>query len=488
MNHQARIPEGSADPLGDSPGFEPGRLARQKDADLRLCLLNSVREGIVAMPVVTMALPASMFLTALVTRAYPVSAPTIGLLASLPFLANFLQIFFCPILLRWGPPKTITVISATLHMVTWLALGLLLPWVPHRTALEAGEWIAGWYFVSSVFGAFAGVTWSMWIEEWIPPRIRGKYFGRRNQICQVSTLCFLLLSGWVISMGRYSIHAFQAVILGSVLLRLFSLRWQWTSPTRHFRPPSPSAGSITSQARVVWKAKSFLLFVAFGAVWSFATNIFGPFYTVFMFDHVGFSAWDVGVVTALSQVGGALSLPAWGRLLDRYGNKSVMVVSLILWQLGNILWCFSTDDNRLLLYGLWAWAGSTSAGFVLGQFTIGLRLIPADAKGFAIGFNLAVSSLVAAVAPVLGGACLSSDFFRGWDPVSAYHLCFIVQPVVTLAGAVLLLRVDEPEASALSTVVGAMRNIRTLSAVLGLSFFVNYLFVKNAPPGEDSEA
>ena len=140
------------------------------------------------MPVVTMALPASMFLTALVTRAYPVSAPTIGLLASLPFLANFLQIFFCPILLRWGPPKTITVISATLHMVTWLALGLLLPWVPHRTALEAGEWIAGWYFVSSVFGAFAGVTWSMWIEEWIPPRIRGKYFGRRNQICQVSTL------------------------------------------------------------------------------------------------------------------------------------------------------------------------------------------------------------------------------------------------------------------------------------------------------------
>ena len=432
-----------------------------------------------AMPIVTMALPASMLITALVTKAYPLSARTIGLLASLPFLANFLQIFFSPILLRWRPPKTITVAAATLHMVCWLALGLLLPWVPHRTASEAGAWIAGWFFVSSLFGAFAGVTWSMWIEEWIPSRIRGNYFGRRNQICQVSTLCFLLLSGWIISAGRYSIPAFQAVILGSVGLRLFSLRWQWASPTRHFRPSPPAPDSLRQQAGVVWKAKSFLLFVAFGAVWSFATNVFGPFYTVFMFDHVGFSAWDVGVVTGLAQVGGALSLPAWGRLLDRYGNKSVMVVSLILWQLSTIFWCFATDENRALLYAVWAWGGSTSAGFVLGQFTIGLRLIPPDAKGFAIGLNLAISSLVAAIAPVLGGACLSSDFFRGWDPVAAYHLCFVVQPVVTLAGAVLLLRVDEPAASPLSTVVGAMRNVRTLSAVLGLSFFVNYLFVKD---------
>jgi len=216
--------------------------------------------------------------------------------------------------------------------------------------------------------------------------------------------------------------------------------------------------------------------VAFGAVWSFAANCFGPFYFVFMFDKVGFSALDVGIVTALSQIGGAFSLPAWGRLLDRYGNKPVMVVSLILWQLSMFAWCAVNPANRVVLYFLWTWIGATSAGFVLGQFTIGLRLIPVDAKKLAIGFNLAVSSLVAAVAPVLGGWALSRAP-AGWSGIQAYHACFAVQPVVALAGAFLLLRVTEPAASPFATVVGAMRNIRTLGGVLGLSFLVNYVFV-----------
>jgi hypothetical protein len=40
--------------------------------------------------------------------------------------------------------------------------------------------------------------------------------------------------------------------------------------------------------------------------------------------------------------------------------------------------------------------------------------------------------------------------------------------------------VTEPAASPFSTVVGAMRNIRTLGGVLGLSFLVNYVFVEKA--------
>jgi MFS family permease len=141
------------------------------------------------------------------------------------------------------------------------------------------------------------------------------------------------------------------------------------------------------------------------------------------------------------------------------------------------LWCFIVPSNRAILYGLWTWIGATSAGFVLGQFMILLRLIPARARRLAIGVNLAASSLVAAVAPVLGGWVLAHAP-AGWGgPVEVYHLCFIVQPVVALAGAFLLLRVHEPAASPFSTVVGAMRNIRTLGGVLGLSFLVNFVFI-----------
>jgi MFS family permease len=120
--------------------------------------------------------------------------------------------------------------------------------------------------------------------------------------------------------------------------------------------------------------------VLFGSVWSFAANCFGPFYHVFMFEQLNFSAFDVGILSTLTALGGALALPAWGRLLDRFGNKPVMTFALIVWQLQNFLWCFITPENRSLLYGMWIFGGLTSACFILGQFTLLLRLLPVEAK------------------------------------------------------------------------------------------------------------
>jgi hypothetical protein len=127
---------------------------------------------------------------------------------------------------------------------------------------------------------------------------------------------------------------------------------------------------------------------------------------------------------------------------------------------------------------MWIWGGATSAGFILGQFTILLRLIPLEAKNLAIGVNLAVTSLVAAIAPITGGAVLTWALARWSDPFSVHYVCFLLQPVLALLGCTLLLRVPEPRASTLTMVFGAMRNIRTLSGVFGLSFLVNYVFYR----------
>jgi hypothetical protein len=90
-----------------------------------------------------------------------------------------------------------------------------------------------------------------------------------------------------------------------------------------------------------------------------------------------------------------------------------------------------------------------------------------------------VTSLVAAVAPIIGGLSLNWALSR-WDDstLHVYHVCFIVQPVVACIGAFWLLRVHEPSASSLTNVMGAMRNIRTLSGIFGLSFLVNYVFYR----------
>lgn len=431
-----------------------------------------------AMPIVTMSLPVNVFMTALVAKAFPMPKLMIGLISAMPFVGNFLQIFVASFLVRWKPPKTVAVLAAWAHLFSWVAFGVMLPWIPQDDLAVAGQFFLGWFLVSSCFAAIAGVSWNAWIQEWVPGRLRGKYFGRRNGTLQVSTLTFMLVAGWVLARWDYSILAFQLIVAGAVFMRVFSLKWQWASPARPLRHASVPQLPLREQLSVVLRARSLLVFISFGAVWSFAANCFGPFYHVFMFEQLNFTAFDVGVFLTLSQLGGALSLPAWGRLLDRYGNKSVMTFSLILWQTQYLAWYFITPDNKAWLYVMWTWAGMTSAGFVLGQFTILLRLIPVQAKSLAIGINLAATSFIAAIAPIIGGWILTRALSQTNDALNVYHWCFLVQPVMALLGCMLLLRVHEPQASPLTMVFGAMRNIRTLSGVLGLDFLVNYVFYR----------
>jgi hypothetical protein len=112
------------------------------------------------------------------------------------------------------------------------------------------------------------------------------------------------------------------------------------------------------------------------------------------------------------------------------------------------------------------------------MFTLLLKLLPVPARNLALGVNLAVTSLFAAVAPVLGGALLE-HFMAGHPSLLVYHSAFVFQPVAAIIVVWLLLRIREPAASPLTHVVGAMSNVRTLASLSGLSFLANYIYYKN---------
>lgn len=463
-----------------------GADAISRRADLRTSLRNCVLDGLVAMPIVTMATPVNVFLTALATKGWALSKPTIGLLSAMPFAANIIQLLVVPWLHRWSSPKTTCVVAGVAHLLTWVALLPLLAWLPRDQPDVAGRWLILWFLVSSGFAAVTSVMWNTWVQDWMPVRLRGQYFGRRNRLLQLSLLAFLLLSGWVLARGEYRVSAFQAVIVGAVVLRVFSMRWIWLSPARGREKPLAVVPDVRKQIEVLRRSRALLWFIAFGSVWFFAANCFGPFYQVFLFEQLKLSAFDVGILSTVSALGGAASLPAWGRLLDRHGNRPVMAVSLLGWQAVNLLWCIITPTNHVIVYLVWALGGMTSmgaiasAGFVLGQFTLLLRLVPPEAKSLAIGLNLAVTSFAAAIAPIVGGTILARALGRWPDAIVVYHACFLVQPIVAAASCLLLLKVHEPRAMSLTSVVGAMRNVRTLAGVLGLGFLVNYVFYRPA--------
>jgi MFS family permease len=454
----------------------------QHRAVLRSGMRASVAEGVLATPIVTMSLPVNIFMTALVAKGFPLSKPDIGAASSLPFACNFLQVFITPLVTRWARARPTAIIAAALHTVCWAWLGWKLPSLSPHDPIATGRFLLIWVFVASLFNAVLAVVWNGWMHDLVPARLRGRYFSQRNRFCQGATLVFVLSVGIVLSWGEYSARTFQGIIAVACLCRVGSLfyfaRMPDRRPATHVRHDTPLP--LREQFAVVRRSRSLLLFIAFGALWSFAANCFGPFYYVFMFEELNFSGVQVGILATLTALGGILSLSVWGSLIDRYGNKACLVVALGLWQAQNFLWCILNPANSSILYGMWFWGGALSAGFILGQFTILLKLIPGEARSLAIGLNLAVTSVVAALSPIVGGKVLAWLLTQGYAPLDVYHLVFLVQPAAGLLGCILLLRIEEPASSSLASVVGAMRNIRTLSGVLGLSFFVNYLFVRPA--------
>lgn len=455
----------------------PPSVAAERKANLARSFRLCTGEGLAAMPIVIMTQPVNVVLSALFTKHLHLPNQTIGLISALPFVCNFLQVGLTPLLSHWFPAKTITLAASALHLISWVAFAFILGWLPADNPALVGLWIGGWFFVSSFSASIMGVTWNAWVQEWVPARLRGKYFGRRNRLLQFSSVAFMLLAGWVLAVWDYTRLAFQLLIAFACLLRVLSIIWQRQMPTEATARPPNRGASLSAQLLTLRQHPEFLRFVLFGAVWSFAANMFGPFYHVFMFEQLHLSAFTVGLLSVCGAAGAALTMPGWGTLLDRYGNKGVMVVALLLWQLQNYAWCFLTPDNANWLFAMWAWGGLTNAGFFLGLFTLMLKLLPVPARNLALGVNLAVTSLFAAIAPVAGGAVLEF-FLPRHDPLTVYHLCFAVQPTLALFAAWLLLRIREPAASPLTHVVNAMGNVRTLASLSGLTFLAQYLFYR----------
>lgn len=451
--------------------------ASSLNRNLRRCTYD----GLAATPIGFLLQPGNFIIAALLVERFHLPPDVYGLIVSLPFWGNFAQAFFLPFVKTWLSPKAISVAGSSLQALCWAALAAMLSFLPAEHPEISGRWFLGVFAVSAAITSLAGVSWMSWVQEWIPVGLRGKYFGRRNRVLQSAQILFLISAGLLVSRLGGSLIAFQALLAGAVLLRVVSVIYQSritpaVSTTVSIEATTPLGG----QLQTLLNTRAFLWLVAYGAGWGFAACCFGPFYPLFMYKNLGFSVEHVSMLVVLSCAGGALSSPAWGALSDRFGNKPVILFCMITWQVQNYLWCFLTPENSWMLYGMWMFGGIMGSGFVLSLFNLQLKIIPPEAKTLAISVNLAVTSLVTAIAPIIGGVILRHLLADDRNPFEVYHHVFVVMPTLALLSCLLLTKVHEPAASPLSSVVGAMRNIRTLSGLFGVSFLVDYIFVKPA--------
>jgi MFS family permease len=464
----------------ESASTSPAAGRRRHSSILRRNLALCTGEGLVAMPIVYLTLPGNFIIAMLLTQTFALNEVMFGVIVSLPSWCNVLQLVAMPFLARRWSQKAIALGFSWLHLAVWIALAVALPFVPTNDVEAAGRIFFLLFAVSAAFQALVGVSWTSWVQEWVPDRLRGKYFGRRNRFLQLSTVAFLLGAGETLTRTEVvgPVLGFQIVIGFSVLVRALSIFAQQRILATSAAAPIEGRADLRAQLRLIAGNRPLLWLFGFGAAFGLTTNIFGPFFNVFMYDALGQSVSDVGMLIVITNVTGAIALPAWGQFLDRYGNRPVMSVALFMWMAPGFFWALLTPESSWALKLLFASGGVFQAGFVLGQFNILLKLVPPAAKTAAISLNVAVTSVAAAIAPIVGGLMLDAAFASGIPKLTVYHGMSVIHHAVVILSIFVLLRVAEPKSSPLGQVVGAMRSHRQILALFGLSFLVNYVFTR----------
>ena len=446
-------------------------------APLRRNLQLCTTDGVLATPFVLMMLPGNIFLANFFSGVLGLRETLFGIIVSLPAWANALQAFVMPWLShRWGT-RALTVIPGFLAAFIWCGFALSLSWLPIENVRATSQFVFFIFLGLSVAQAINGVSWTAWIQDWIPPRPRARYFGRRNQDVGFVTVGFTAVGGFLLNRMEASLLGYQILFGSAGILRLFSMfvvtritpevpvtgrpepRWK--------RPKARTAGGG------LWAERGFLRFVVFASLLTFGLNFAGPFNPIYMANHLEFPVFKQAILVVLANFMGAFAAPWWARLIDRYGHKNILTISALGWMLSNYNWVWISSETNWVLYLVWLCGGIFSAGVVLSSFNLLLRLTPAHIKTTAISTHLAATSVLGAIAPIAAGTFLQQLTASGMAEQTVFRLIFFLHPTFVILSLLLLRQVPEPEAASVPNIFGAFRSVRQAFIQSGTVFVAN---------------
>lgn len=430
-------------------------------------------EGLLATPWTLLLLPAGFILSALLTLYFEIPPDIYGLIVSMPAWANASQIVLAPVVAKFLDARDLNLSQSWINLGLWIMMAGAIGYLPIDDPASTGRFFILFFALSAMTQALGGIGWTQWVRQWTPAEIRGDYFGRRNALTNAVTIAYLLIAMATLDWFGDSLWAYQVLIIIALLCRFFSVLLQ-----HQISVPPDSDGTLAREAWLRELAslrhyRPFLAVIAFGAWCGFWMNLTGPFIPRFVYEHLEIAPWVFALLHILATLTGALSVPLWGKLMDRHGCVPVIVIALSLWQLQNYFWVIVTPATDWMLYPMWLWGGATASAYFLGLFNLTLKMIPDQARAAGISANMALTSGAAAVSPVLAGQLIEWANVQGWDVLLVYRIGFFVGPTMLLAGAFALRALREPAAAGPGTVMDTMRTARQILQVQGANFLAN---------------
>lgn len=331
-----------------------------------------------------------------------------GVLAAVPFAGALFQIPGSYLIERYGRRKLFFMSLGIAGRSIWIFMAAI-PWVvPERWWSIA---LLGSMAVAMLVLQMTGPAWLTWAVEWIPARIRGRYFSRRIQLGQATGLLVTLAVG----IGMDYADRFDPVTLRSsislayIVAAVFGIiDYLWHIPVKGKPEKSNPQASLWSLVRQPLTDRNFLHFLGFTASMTFALGYVGQFANLYLLEvvtqHVKMKFLVINVMlVSIPLLVSMLSLPLWGRLIDRFGRKPILVIVGIVIINGGTWWIFITPEHWWFGYGLVLMTTFVWPGMDLANFNILLGMSESHGGKRAGSAYVAVNAAAVAIAGTLSG-------------------------------------------------------------------------------------
>lgn len=368
----------------------------------------------------------------------------IGVLGALPVSAQLVQLPAAWVTHRFGKRRTaLWTIALSRQCVLPLAF---LPFLPLSSEARQAVFL-GCTLLGSLLGVAGNNAWTSWMGDLVPGRVRGRYFGRRAAVCALAATCCSLLAGFVLDSGRTYGHA-GAALCGlsltaslSGLLTTMLLRRQ--REPRH--APVLQAATLRETLAPLRDARARRL-LNFQLAWNAAGGVAAAFYPLHMIGDLRMGFARMALYAAAIAAFKMLSAPLWGRALDRFGARAVLVVCSFALCFSPLFWIFAAEGNLGPLAFDAALNGIATAGLSLATFALPIALSEPRHRSFYVGTLAAAGGAATGLASAAGGA-LVKVLPGAWSLLGhslvAAHALFLAGALARFVAAFFALRVVE---------------------------------------------
>lgn len=371
----------------------------------------------------------------------------IGLLSAIPSLGSLSVVFCFLVFSRIENKKPFMILTNVLYWGFFSILGTI-PFFLKNTSLSCQATVVLSLLVAIYFTVSLPLPyWNAWVSEIVPESQRGKYFGKVQMIWSLVAMVTVFFVGKFLDIQNNFFGFFLVFGVGGLIGCLELICYALI-------PPSPTLLHIEKvhflkEVLQVFKnphAIHFFVYVVFAA---FTGNLCGSFSYVFMIQTLQIPYTQIALFGILYAITYNLFLPIWGYIVDKIGNKPVLLVCSFPSLAYSLLWIFNAPDNYLLIPLAYLLSGITSAGAAIASSNLLFGMASKSHKTVFFSVHQILSASCAALSPLVGSIIVEQLSPLQFDlfgfPIIHYQILFGISGISTLLPIFLLTRIQEVE-------------------------------------------